>query len=259
MFFLKPQPDAIRSLLRGDAEKVIQEKNAKSTWMTAGGLTPSQVVQHLNLDSPLDYKIPVYTRAEKKLKFLSKESFEDIFEVEFAPTLHFDSFRVLDDIASRTRKYGSQQKAHTMNKWTHALLSRQCRAFTEPLGAIKWINHELGYGVFAYKDIPEYTYIGEYTGHVRKRTPRKDQFNNYVFRYVSATKDSPYVIDARDKGTFTRFINHSDAPNLTSRWIILDGITRIIFFTNSFIKRGAQLTYDYGEQYWNSRRFPKLL
>jgi SET domain-containing protein len=67
------------------------------------------------------------------------------------------------------------------------------------------------------------------------------------------------VIDAEEKGNFTRFINHSDEPNLTSRWIVVDGIYHVILFANQLIPKGTQLTYDYGPNYWSQRPGPLCL
>lgn len=259
MFFRKKYPAPLSDYLKGDPDLLRKAAEREEPWTTRGGLTPRQLVDYLHLNELPPYEIPVYTRNEGKLRFITETEFENIFHVSHTPQLLFDSFTTLDDIAWRTKNQKTRKETDLKNKWTHALLMKQREKSGIPPGAIKWINPELGYGVFAYKDLAEYTYVGEYTGIVRKRAPNKDRFNNYVFRYVTGTKNAPYVIDAREHGGFTRFINHSDCPNLTSRWIIIGGITHIIFFTNQFIKRGTQLTYDYGEHYWRSRRFPRLL
>lgn len=252
----KPLPQELASYKNGDASLLLESPPGKILY---NGLTTKQIVEGLYLKKPQAHTIPVYTRTEGKLTFLSPEEFEDIFHVAFCPALRFASYEVMGAIAKRTMKAKQKQETTQMNKWTQAMFLRQYQKGSTPLGAIKWIGHDVGYGVFAYKDIPRYTYIGMYTGHVRRRSARKDQFNNYVFRYVCGIKNSPYVIDAKEMGDFTRFINHSHVPNLTSRWMMVDGITQVIFFTNQFIKRGTQLTYDYGEYYWRSRPLPKRL
>ncbi|MBI3211167.1 MAG: SET domain-containing protein-lysine N-methyltransferase, partial [Simkania negevensis] len=122
-----------------------------------------------------------------------------------------------------------------------------------------YISPQLGYGVFAVKDISALTYIGEYTGVVEKRSRRLNRFNNYIFGYVVGPKPTPFVINAEKRGNFTRFINHSDEPNLTSRWLIIEGITRVILFSNRLIQKGEQLTYDYGPIYWKKRSQPELI
>jgi len=259
MFFFKKSHPALTAFGKGDTAPLLAAASQNEDWRSNGGLSPSQLVKYLLKSDSRQMDIPVYTRGEGRLRFLSEMEFEKIFGIQHTPQLIFNSVQTLDDIAKRTRKQSFSEEARLKNKWTRALLLRQREKNELAPGAIKWVDNEVGYGVFAYKDLPEYTYIGEYTGLVRKRAPRKDQFNNYVFRYVTGIKDAPYVIDARESGNFTRFINHSDHPNLTSRWIIVDGITHIIFFTNAFMKRGTQMTYDYGENYWKSRRFPRLL
>ena len=124
---------------------------------------------------------------------------------------------------------------------------------------IRWINRYLGYGIFAAKPIPANTFIGEYTGVVKRRDNRKNRFNDYVFSYDLCGKATRWCIDAKERGNFTRFLNHSDTPNLTSRWVIKDGITHIIFFSNRFIPEHTQMTYCYGPWYWRSRSAPALI
>ena len=146
-----------------------------------------------------------------------------------------------------------------MNTWTLALHQKAMECPKRDLFYIRWINPYLGYGVFAAQDIPALCYIGEYIGVIRKRRFRKYRFNDYVFGYVAADRDVPYIIDAKEEGNFSRFINHGDEPNLTSRWVVKEGLTHIILFANTLILKDRQLTYDYGPHYWRSRTAPSLI
>jgi len=143
-----------------------------------------------------------------------------------------------------------------MNAWTLALYREGMERPKEGLFYVRWIDHLLGYGVFAARNIPALCYIGEYVGVIRKRRIRKHRSNDYIFGHVIAGKESSYIIDAKDLGNFSRFINHNDHPNLTSRWVVKDELTHIILFSNKLILKDQQLTYDYGEYYWRSRAIP---
>ncbi len=122
--------------------------------------------------------------------------------------------------------------------------------------AISYIDSMIGYGVFATKRIPALTYLGEYTGIVREKLDLSDVDNAYLFRYLKLGWNRKLVIDAQKKGNFTRFINHSETPNLLSGGIVVDQIYHIIFYSNRLIETGEQLTYNYGEDYWKKKPNP---
>jgi SET domain-containing protein len=158
-------------------------------------------------------------------------------------------------ISRRTRRLLQKKKIPTQNDWLVALYENQMHAMPEEVLEIRWINRDIGYGVFAKKDLPEYTFIGEYTGLVRRRKLFGDHKNNYCFRYQIGPYLSRFVIDAKFKGNSTRMINHCDDPNAKPHSLITsDGIAHIIICTNRFIAKGEELTYDYGPEFWRRRR-----
>ncbi|MCK4935029.1 MAG: SET domain-containing protein-lysine N-methyltransferase [Simkaniaceae bacterium] len=190
---------------------------------------------------------------------ISNGDFEKKFQVTYLSCLQFESRHILEWAAKKCQKRLKKKGHQKNNNWALALFKQNVLSKPANHTYIDWINPYIGYGVFAMHDIKELTYMGEYTGIVRKRNRKKDLCNNYIFRYVTGPRDTPFVVDAKSHGNFTRFMNHSDMPNLTSRWIIADGITHIILFANRFIKKGEQLTYNYGPNYWKSRAAPSTL
>ncbi len=237
----------------------LEEKNAS-------GFTPIELADLLNreqylklFDLPKAQLIAIYSEKKSAFDTMTPEVFEEFFDVEYLDRLEFESIDILNKVAKKCQKRLEDKDYYAMNRWTRALYEKEVPKRENQRVAIKWINPFLNYGIFAATDIPELTYIGEYTGVVKKRDRRKNRYNNYAFRYVTGPKETPYMIDAQKKGNFTRFINHSDEPNLTSRWIISGGVTHIIFFSHQFIPKDTQLTYDYGEYYWRSRMSPTLL
>ncbi len=186
-----------------------------------------------------------------------KQEIEDCFKITYIESLEFSSNDIFEKIKRKSERKLRSNKYRGMNFWTSCLFEEPLLKQKEVPYLIKKVNPLVGYGVFAEKMISELTYIGEYTGVVRKRRFWKDSSNDYVFGYVIGPHDTKWVIDAKEKGNFTRFINHSYQPNLTSRWIIVDGIAHIIFFANRLIMPGEQLTYDYGPYYWRKRSFPQ--
>lgn len=123
---------------------------------------------------------------------------------------------------------------------------------------IKWIDDEIGYGLFAGIDFLPGTYIGEYAGNVRQVNRRTDELNSYCFHYPTRWFSRNYtVIDAISEGNETRFLNHSYTPNLQPRWLYDRGLMHLTFFAATFIPKGTQLTFNYGKDFWKNRPLPR--
>lgn len=110
----------------------------------------------------------------------------------------------------------------------------------QPLEILHFVN---GYGLFAAKDIPAETYIGEYTG--ERFTPK--QFGNRPDHYVMKVDEdapNPIIIDGAVKGNFTRYVNSSDSQaNL--EFVRLEDQDIVLFKTTRAIKQGEQFLADY--------------
>ncbi len=189
--------------------------------------------------------------------FKTKEEIENHFEITYIESLEFSKQDILKKIKRRSYWKLKWKKYKAMNHWASLLFEESLVKMKGIPYVIKKVNPLVGYGVFATTTILEFAFVGEYTGVVRKRRFWKDSLNDYVFGYVIGPEDTPWVVDAREKGNFTRFINHSYEPNVTSKWIIVDGVAHIILFANRLIRPGEQLTYDYGPKYWRKRSFPQ--
>ena len=228
------------------------------------GITPVMLARFLARHEliPLLGGTPEPTLAiyqKKELLSLSQEELENRFNFTYLSHLEFDSLHTMELTCERTEKVLQDKTARAMNHWTQSLHERTYRNASLDCIALGYVNPLVGHGIFAKKNLAKLTLIGEYTGEVRKRSKRGDRFNDYIFSFSSGPKTSPYIIDARHKGNLTRFINHSEQPNCISRWMVIDGVTRIIFYTKEMVSKGEQLTYDYGRYYWRSRIFPQVL
>ena len=257
------------AVIKGDVKQVEQlvlERGClykKNAW----GMTPGDLVRLLNrktlfpflLDFQKERSILIYRNREQMIKKISLEEFEQKLGIVYLDELEFESIDILKTVVNKCSKRLEKKKFKRMNRWTLALYRDAMHQTQRHSIYVRFIDPFLGYGVFAAHDLPALTYVGEYTGVVKRRHIRKQRVNNYIFGYVTGPKQTPFVIDAQDKGNFVRFINHSDEPNLTSRWVIEGGVTHIILFANQPIKKDKQLTYDYGKYYWRSRSCPLLL
>ncbi|MDX8431726.1 MAG: SET domain-containing protein-lysine N-methyltransferase [Candidatus Algichlamydia australiensis] len=197
-----------------------------------------------------------FSKERKRIEAITKEEMEKKFSFSFLNELQFSSPRILRWVNSKCEKRLRSENYRAQNSWMHSLYLDDFKKKHLPKLFIKHVNQLVGYGLFAADDLAELSLIGEYTGIVRRRRRWSDRQNAYIFGYVVGPHDTPYVIDAKEKGNLTRFINHSETPNCISRWMIVDGVCHVIFFTNKLIKAGEQLTYNYGPHFWKNRMYP---
>ena len=133
------------------------------------------------------------------------------------------------------------------NKWHLAQYGEAFKNRQSPDLAICHIDDFFGAGVFAKEPISAHTYICPYLGTVRKRCST-DTENDYIFDYPLDC-----VIDAKEKGGISRYLNHSPTPNLTAHWMVIEDLYHIFFYSNQPIQSGQQLTFDYGPKFWTKK------
>jgi uncharacterized protein len=234
-------------------EAYLKEKNSL-------GLTPkelSQFFNHSSLFSHGSLPMPEVEKEGKTMRY-TKEEFEKHLGVTYLHQLEFSSFSTLAWIFQKCDKAGKQNLITTEQKWLGAYYAKELEDAFLPQIVIKWIDNDVGYGIFAKKNFKAKDFIGEYTGVLRKKKRRADFKNSYCFEYlIGETIDTPYTIDAQDKGNFTRFINHSNEGNCDPMIIFAGGIMRVIIYANKDIPKGSQITYDYGPDYWAKREKPQ--
>ena len=90
-------------------------------------------------------------------------------------------------------------------------------------------------------------FIGEYAGEVLLLASIQRRKSEYLFNIGGGL-----TIDASRKGNATRFMNHSNdfvACNVDAQVVNHRGTRRVVFHAKRFIKRGAEMMYDYGEAF----------
>jgi hypothetical protein len=205
--------------------------------------------------------------APKKIKNCEIKNFTNI---PYVPSLEFVDFRTLCRIRNKTKgilldrehswlsAYFKKELLHMYGACSQPLLNPPKAQILPPSLSLRWIDDKVGWGVFAERDIQALEFIAEYSGLVRKRT-KHDCKNAYCFEYpIKLGEPSAYVIDAQDMGGISRYINHSEEPNLTSLSVHLDGFNHIILYSIKPIPKNAQLCYDYGPGYWKARPKPRV-
>ena len=184
----------------------------------------------------------------------SIEELEKRIPFKYVPLLSFES---AEDVLTRG------QAKHQNNLVSHEALElgqkyiEKINAAYIPHVSVRWISDKVGYGLFAEEKISEGSYVGEYTGIVRRNDRRYfEPLNNYCYEYpVDDEIGRSFVIDAT-QGNLTRFINHSSKPNLKPVHVFYDGYYHLIFIALREIQKGEELSYDYGESYWYLREPP---
>jgi SET domain-containing protein len=105
--------------------------------------------------------------------------------------------------------------------------------------AIKRTNAGLGF--FALEPIPKGKRIIEYTGPYLANEEVEKRNGKYFFGV-----NSKWSIDGSPRSNLARYINHSCAPNAEA---IISG-RRVWIWSRRNIKAGEEITYDYGDEYF---------
>ncbi|CAO1379251.1 unnamed protein product [Diamesa hyperborea] len=115
------------------------------------------------------------------------------------------------------------------------------------LSTVKTLNR--GTGVETVDPLERGDFIIEYLGEVINATEFQQRFTQKVANvdknfYFMSLNNNLYI-DAEFFGNISRYFNHSCEPNCETRKIMVDGHTRIGFFSKHFIEKGTELTFDY--------------
>ena len=108
---------------------------------------------------------------------------------------------------------------------------------------IKYIIRRTAYGLgfFALEPIPKGKRIIEYTGPLIANEEVDQRSGKYFFGV-----NTKWSIDGSPRSNIARYINHSCRPNAEA---IISG-RRVWIWSTKRIKAGEEVTYDYGEEYF---------
>ncbi len=187
------------------------------------------------------------------------KDYEGYFQIRYINHVEYEKALYFTRIAKLCQKAEKKKALNKERKWLGFYYDKELTEPTRPFVMIKPVNDKIGYGVFTLKNLKKGTFIGEYTGLLRKRRKRKDAKNSYCFEYIIGEyKKTPFTIDAKKQGNFTRFMNHRQKGNCDSFLVFHKGVMKVILYTNQDVKEGEELCYDYGEDYWRKREAPLL-
>lgn len=208
---------------------------------------------------PSPQKNRILTEKEGKETSLSIEEFEKRMGIAFIQRLEFASDSILSKIRRKTEKLYRKGELSRQQLWFGSFYKSEIESPSIPDVIVRYIDPQIGWGVFANRDFKKMEFIAAYTGVLRK-SKWSDRRNAYCFEYTLASGvKTRYTIDAQDKGGIARFFNHSKSPNLLSSIATIDFVNYVILIASKPILKGAQLCYDYGPDYWRKREAPSEL
>jgi hypothetical protein len=183
----------------------------------------------------------------------------DIFDnLEYLEQPVFETVSAFETVLTKSAKGKMDGNIHPEKIWMGVYYNHEIQRGYHPPVAIRKVDDDVGYGVFAQERILPCSIVGEYTGVIQERSKKETKGKKYCLRYT-VWELGKFIIDAEVKGNFTRFINHCSNPNLGLQSVYWRGIPRMIFIALKEIPKGAQLTFDYGSSYWKEfTQKPKL-
>lgn len=118
-----------------------------------------------------------------------------------------------------------------------------------------FITPDKGWGIKAKRNIERESFIIEYVGEIinefEHKTRMQTKYSKDAHHY-GMYLESGFVIDARDMGNISRFINHSCDPNCyVQKWFVKRLPCLAIFALRS-IPAGEELTINYNFQLYNN-------
>lgn len=105
-----------------------------------------------------------------------------------------------------------------------------------------------GLGLYANTDIPKKKKFLEYVGEIISAEEADNRGGRYLFEV-----SKKWTVDGKSRDNIARYINHSCKPNCETE---IDG-KRIFVYSLRNIKKGEELTYNYGKEYFNEYIKPK--
>lgn len=153
-------------------------------------------------------QIPVANKPlcqDEEIKYLSTTQFKEIFGCEYTETMWGT-----EEEATYYQKLW-QQAINNKNKLTEIELQILDR-LENPLNdvAICFINEEVGYGLFAQRDIPKGTVLAIYSGTLDRAKTYNEAHDDYAYalsKNISNLKNI-LVVSAKEKGGIARFMQH---------------------------------------------------
>lgn len=124
---------------------------------------------------------------------------------------------------------------------------------------LKWVNDDVGYGVFASEDIVADKFVTTYTGKLFSDSDASEG-TTWTWSYpISGTiKGKKYALSGKDCGNIGRFFNdaRSDSGNNLLSVMIYSEKEKnynIVYYASKNVMKDQELCVSYGAAYWATR------
>ncbi|XP_067056627.1 histone-lysine N-methyltransferase EHMT2-like isoform X1 [Acropora muricata] len=117
-----------------------------------------------------------------------------------------------------------------------------------------------GWGVRSLAEIPEGSFLCEYTGELIPDSEADDRDDDsYLFDLdCKESTNELFCIDAKEYGNISRFINHSCEPNIFPLRVFINHrdirFPRIAFFATKSINLHEEICFNYGDRFWSVKK-----
>lgn len=231
----------------------------RKNWL---GFTPYELAIMLGkreiamlLSPRIDPPIKIQKEGESAPGYYNRAQFEAFFKVRYLEAPCYSSFQQLNELVANCpwllgyTFLGENQRA------LGTVLRKSLFSGKVLDVAIKWISAEMGYGLFAESQIEKGSFIGQYSGFVRRVSRFYPKLNGYCLHIPTKCCSLRYfVLDALSGGNELRFANHSDQPTMKPVCLVDRSLVHVGLFATRTIAPGEELTFNYGKDYWKYRR-----
>lgn len=208
------------------------------------------IIEDLVIDIPqhlfAQLDTTIFATPEERQQFFMQQGIDYCNEtvVEYEPLFSYN--------IKQSERYINNQDEHDL---LTALYDDDLVLKTLTPMSIRWINQEVGHGIFAEDDLPAGEFIGIYGGVVKDR--QLVDSKDYAWAYPEETLEGGRMtLDAKYKGNELRLINDGKDPNCIVKYILgSDGLWHVCYLAFKDIKKGDQLLVSYGPAYWDTRKY----
>ncbi len=225
------------------------------------GFTPVELASLLAKQKALELLLPqhnqpiaIQKKGDSAIRQYSRDEFEAAFSLRYLPAPYFKSVELLEEAVANCPWLLLHTVAGQEHRNLGSVLHKSLFSGKVADVAIRWIDDEMGYGLYAKNLIAKETFIGQYTGEVcrvgRFKTPQNGYCMHMPTRFWSLRY---FVIDAEHAGNELRFANHSEEPCMRPYCLVDRSLVHVGFFASRQIEPGEELTFNYGKDYWKHR------